>query len=128
MDAAVRTHQQQQESKDSDGESVGSLESIAGEKTDHKAEKPGKEKKRKSKSSSQKEKEKAVQERIEQYQEGKQNLPPHEVIQNSFHFKTTRVDLQLCDDTTDSGGVTDTVQGSMLIQASAECILQEHAT
>jgi len=116
MDAAVRTLQQQseQDEGDSDKESTGSLESISNEKGGQKPEKVGRRaKKRKSKSSSQKEK--AMQERIEQYREGTQNLPAHEVIENSFHFKTGKVDLQLCGDTTDSG-VTESVQGSVLIQ------------
>lgn len=120
MDAAVRTHQQQEGEEDSDdGDSYGSLESVYSEKGSQKSDKPDKDAKKKkrkqSKSSSQKEK--VIQERIAQYREGKQNLPAHEVIQNSFHFKTGKVDLQLCDDTTDSG-VTDAIQGSMLIQVN----------
>lgn len=112
MDAAVRTQQQQRQ--DGDDSSLGSLESLSSEKGSQKTDKSGKETKRKKpKSSSQREQ--AVQERISQYREGKLNLPAHDVVQNSFHFKTAKVDLQLCDDTSGSE-LTDTVQGSMLIQ------------
>lgn len=117
MDAAVRTHQQQQQ--DEDSSSRGSMESIYSEKGTQKQDKSedAKKKKKRPKSSSQG-RNTSVQERISQYREGKLNLPAHEVVQNSIHLKTGKVDLQLCDDTMGSGGVTDTVQGSMLIQVS----------
>lgn len=130
MDAAVRTHQlqrvEQEGEEDSDRDSKGSLESISsdgglqrasyqtGKKDDSdKKMKKSKNKKRQPKSSSVRNK--LLQERISQYREGKQNLPSYEVIQNSFHVKTGKVDLQLCDDMSGSD-MTDTVQGSMLIQ------------
>ena len=56
--------------------------------------------------------EKAFQQTIADFREGRRNLPPYEVIQDSFHLRTGKVDLQLCDDTT----VGSTVEGSMLIQ------------
>ena len=40
-----------------------------------------------------------------EYQQGRRNLPPYEVIQDSFHIKTGTVNLQLCDD-----------KGSLLLQ------------
>lgn len=126
MDAAVRT-QQATRGADSDRDSTGSLESLSSDvgsqKSDSKADREAKQRKgRTSKLSSNRKK--AAQERVAQYREGKVNLPAHEVIQNSFHIKTGKVDLQLCDDTSESG-VSDTVQGSMLIQvqwmAGKEC-------
>lgn len=56
--------------------------------------------------------EKAFQQTIADFREGRRNLPPYEVIQDSFHLRTGKVDLQLCDDTK----VGSTVEGSMLIQ------------
>ena len=119
----MQTHQLQraEAEAESDRDSDGSLESVSSEMSTHRStrrraeaeEKKSKSKKRKSKSSVQKNK--LLQERIAQYREGKLNLPSYEVIQNSLHVKTGKVDLQLCDDT--SGG-TDTVQGSMLIEVS----------
>ena len=60
---------------------------------------------------------------VRDWQEGRVSLPPHEVIQNSFHLHSGHVNLQLCDDTesdgaepgegAESGGV---VKGSMLFQ------------
>lgn len=130
MGAAVRTHQlqQEQDGADSDRDSEGSMESVSSDRSSERgarkasynaSKKEGSEKKakinkkRKSKSSSMKNK--LLQERISQYREGKQNLPSYEVIQNSFHVKTGKVDLQLCDDMS-GADMADTVQGSMLIQ------------
>ena len=113
MDAAVRTHKEQAEQEDSDSE--GSIDSVSSERgTQKTGNQQQQKKKRKSKSSSRRDK--GVKERIAQYQDGKLNLPSYEVIQNTFHFKTGKMDLQFCDDTSNSGGVTDTVQGSMLFQ------------
>jgi hypothetical protein len=109
MDAAVRTHQQQRQ-EDGDASSFGSLESLSSDKPDKSEDAKKRKGKRLSKAAT--DRENAMQDRISQYREGKLNLPPHEVIQNSFHFKTGKVDLQLCDDTSSCG----TVQGSMLIQ------------
>ena len=117
----MRTHQLQraEAEAESDRDSDGSLESVSSEMSTHRSTRrraeaeEKKSKKRKSKSSVQKNK--LLQEHIAQYREGKLNLPSYEVIQNSLHVKTGKVDLQLCDDT--SGG-TDTVQGSMLIEVS----------
>lgn len=143
MDAAVRTAQQHREGPDSDRDSDASLESVssAGDKgsissssdrgssasekgmqksagLDSKKEDKPKKKKKKRPSKSSSQKMKLVEERISQYREGKKNLPPYEIIQNSFHVKTGKVDLQLCDDMGDTG-VTDTVQGTMLIEVCA---------
>lgn len=125
MDAAVRTQQLQRaehEAADSDKDSECSMESVSSDRGSHKpgyktdeSDKKTKSNKRKSKSRSMKSK--LLQERIAQYREGKQNLPSHEVIQNSLHVKTNKVDLQLCDDMS-GADVMDSVQGSMLIQVS----------
>lgn len=123
MDAAVQTAQQQrqeQEDPDSDRDSDASMDSVSSDRgtqrsatRDSKQEEKRKKKKRPSKYSSQKLK--VIEDRISQYREGKKNLPAYEIIQNSFHVKTGKVDLQLCDDMGDTG-ITDTVQGTMLIE------------
>ena len=129
MDAAVRTAQQQrqdqEEAADSDRYSESSMESVSSDKGTQKSGqhpkvegKKKKKKKRTSKSSTQKLK--VIEERLSQYREGKKNLPSYEVIQNSFHVKTGKMDLQLCDDMGDSG-ITDTVQGTMLIEVRSGC-------
>ena len=50
---------------------------------------------------------------INNWQEGRASLPSYEVIQDSFHLRSSRVDLQLCDDTSVRGGG---VQGSVLLR------------
>ena len=130
MDAAVRTRQLQRVDQESDRDSDASVESGSSggsayksghHNTSSSSSKPEedskrkKTKKKKSKSSSLKDK--MFQERLAQYREGKKNLPSYEVIQDSFHLLTGKVDMQLCSDM-DSAGMTDTVQGSMLIQVS----------
>ena len=57
-------------------------------------------------------KELAIKQRMEDYRNGTLNLPAYDIIQDSFHFRTGKIDLQLCDDTSDS----EAVQGSMLVQ------------
>ena len=60
-------------------------------------------------------KERAFQQIMVDFREGKRNLPTYEVIQDSFHLRTGKVDLQLCDDT--SVGVNESVvEGSVLIR------------
>ena len=131
MDAAVRTYQQREEGEGVESDSEGSMESVSSDRGSHKAsyhankmedgdKKMRKSQKKKSKSSAMKNK--LVQERISQYREGKLNLPSYEVIQNSFHVKTGKVDLQLCDDMS-GADMTDTVQGSMLIQVRGAVVL-----
>lgn len=120
MDAAVRTYQLQR--GDSDKESEGSIESVSTDKPVAPNNNSGERKKTKRKSKASSAKDKAVQERIEKYREGKLNFPPYEVVQNSFHFKTGKVDLQLCDDIGNAAG-TDTVRGSMLIEV---CTVHRH--
>ena len=62
-------------------------------------------------------KEKAYHAKMVEYQEGRRNLPSYEVIQDSFHLQTGKLNLQLCDDTSiGSGGST--VEGSMKIELS----------
>lgn len=120
MDAAVRTQQLKRVEDggtDSDTESVDSLDSISSTNdrsrpsaNDKSSSSKAKSKKSNSSRSSQR-REKLISGRMKEYMDGRRNLPSHEVIQNSFHLKTGKVDLQLCDDTTSTG-----VQGSLLIQ------------
>lgn len=124
MDTAVRTAQRQrkdQEDPDSDRDSDVSNESVSSERgtqrpaRDTKVEEKQKKKKKKRPSKTSSQRLKVIEERLAQYREGKKNLPSFEVIQNSFHVKTGKMDLQFCDDMGDSG-ITDTVQGTMLIE------------
>ena len=39
-----------------------------------------------------------LEEKLKQYQDGYQQLPMFEVVQNSFHVRTGRLDIQFCDD------------------------------
>lgn len=137
MDAAVRTQQlkrMEEEDEGSDGESIDSQDSISSERSSgktsaNKSASDSKKKKTKPKkgrsSRSSLLKDRLMTEKVAQYMDGKKNLPAYEVIQNSFHLKTGKVDLQLCDDTSrdtenvdKSGGKAsaDHVQGSLLIQ------------
>ena len=43
------------------------------------------------------------------------NIPRYKVIQNSFHLRSGKIDLQLCNDVVKEDG-SSKVQGSMLIQ------------
>lgn len=122
MDAAVRTQQlkrigSEDGGTDSDQESVDSFDSVSSSNdrgkpiSNNKAgNTKGKTKKTRSSRSSQRH-EKVLSERMKEYMDGRRNLPSHEVIQSSFHLKTGKADLQLCDDTASNG-----VQGSLLIQ------------
>ena len=60
-------------------------------------------------------KERAFQQTMVNFREGKRNLPAYEVIQDSFHLRTGKVDLQLCDDTS-MGENESAVEGSVLIR------------
>lgn len=49
-----------------------------------------------------------LEEKLKEYQDGRQSLPVFEVVQNSFHIRSGRLDIQFCDDvnkSTDIGGV-----------------------
>ena len=105
LEAALKTSQQSEESSTSPEPTSG--EAKGGKKGGKKAE--GKSAKTRPKVTP---REKAFQQTLSDFREGKRNLPPYEVIQDSFHLRTGKVDLQLCDDTT----VGSTVEGSMLIQ------------
>ena len=124
MDAAVRTQQEKRGSvagdDDSDSESVDSFESISNERSRPNKTSSGSKNKKVSRSSQRYSK--IFQERVKAYMEGRKNLPSHEVIQNSFHLKTGKVDLQLCDDTASSG-----VEGSLLIQVVITVITGNHS-
>lgn len=39
-----------------------------------------------------------LEEKLKEYQDGRQFLPMFEVVQNSFHVRTGRLDIQFCDD------------------------------
>ena len=122
MDAAVHTQQNKREEDEdeSDSESVDSQDSASKERSASKlsanvstksmnSDEKSKPKKSRSSQSFQR-RNKFVSEKTSQYMEGRRNLPAHDVIQNSFHLKTGKVDLQLCDDTSAH------VQGSLLVQ------------
>ncbi len=114
MDAAVRTQQQKRgalDGRDSDEESVDSLESVTASNDRGKPKPSGNHRKHKKQSRSSQHHERVFEEKMKEYMEGRKNLPSHEVIQNSFHLKTGKVDLQLCDDMASSGS-----EGSLLIQ------------
>lgn len=86
-------------------------------KDSSKKDKSSKSSKKPKQSKSELAKERAIQQRMFDYQEGRYSLPPEEVIQNSFHFKCGRIDLQLCDDTEERGeDESERTQGSMLLQ------------
>ena len=49
-----------------------------------------------------------LEEKLREYQDGRQSLPVFEVAQNSFHIRSGRLDIQFCDDVNksmDLGGV-----------------------
>ena len=49
-----------------------------------------------------------LEEKLKEYQDGRQPLPVFEIVQNSFHIRSGRLDIQFCDDvnkSTDIGGV-----------------------
>lgn len=49
-----------------------------------------------------------LEEKLKEYQDGQQALPVFEVVQNSFHIRSGRLDIQFCDDinrTTEVGGI-----------------------
>ncbi len=59
--------------------------------------------------------EKALQASRVEYQGGKRELPAHEVIQNSFHLEVAIIDLQLCDDASDTN-IEQKVERSLRVQ------------
>ena len=68
--------------------------------------------KRKSKNSSATEQ--MIEKRISDYHDGRSSIPRYEVMQNSFHLRSGKIDLQLCNDVIKEDG-SHKVQGSMLI-------------
>ena len=49
-----------------------------------------------------------LEEKLKEYQDGRQPLPGFQIVQNSFHIRSGRLDIQFCDDvnkSTDIGGV-----------------------
>lgn len=134
MDAAVKSAQRMREEREKESEgSTSSLESLASVSGDipfsHKLSSHSQEQQRqqqqqakKSRKTSSKKRsqastanEKLVKQRISDYREGKLNIPGYEVIQNSFHLRSGKIDLQLCNDVVKEDG-SSKVQGSMLIQ------------
>lgn len=61
-------------------------------------------------------KERVYQQKMLEYREGKRNVPLYEVIQDSFHLRTGKIDLQLCDDMTLDTDGSQKVESSMLLQ------------
>ncbi len=124
MQAAVKAAQVarlEQEKQDSDRESVDSMEStISTQSSEYGRARPGQKsvdsKKKKGKQSSANKSmsasQRAVKQRLSDFREGIQSIPYYEVIQDSFHFRSGRIELQLCDDTEESH----TAQGSMLLE------------
>ncbi len=119
MQAAVKAAQlARQEKQDSDRESVDSTEStISTQSSEFGGARQGQKgsdakKKQSSTKKSMSANQRAVKQRMSDYREGKQSLPEYEVIQHSFHFRSGKIELQLCDDTEESH----TAQGSMLLQ------------
>lgn len=128
MEAAVHTAQaarRDREGQDSDRESVDSLESVmstesggskasaGSEAGNDKKKVSGGEKTKKARPrKSLTEKERIIKQRITDYRDGRLTVPPYEVVQDSFHLCSGKIELQLCDDTKESR----TAQGSMLLQ------------
>lgn len=57
-------------------------------------------------------KERIIKQRITDYREGKHRIPHFEVIQDSFHLHSGKIEIQLCDDMEEAHAT----QGSMLLQ------------
>ena len=57
-------------------------------------------------------KERMIKQRMYDYREGKVPVPHYEVIQDSFHLHSGKIEIQLCDDMEEAR----TAQGSMLLQ------------
>lgn len=131
MDAAVKTAQRSREEREKDSEegSASSLESIVSASgdmpTSHKLSQERQQKRQQSKKShktSSKRKsttssarEKLIETRVSNYRNGKLSIPKYEVIQDSFHLRSGKIDLQLCNDVIKEDGSRKD-QGSMLIQ------------
>ena len=131
MDAAVKAaqHTREEREKESEG-STSSLESLASVSGDtpfshklssHSGDQRKQQGKKGRKSSSKKQSkgvsatDQLIKQRIADYRDGKLNIPKYEVIQNSFHLRSGKIDLQLCNDVIKEDG-SSKVQGSMLIQ------------
>jgi hypothetical protein len=126
MDAAVKQAQRMREEREKESEgSTSSLESLASVSGDtpfsHKLSSHSQQTKKNRKASAKKRSqalsanEQLVKQRISDYRDGKLNIPRYEVIQNSFHLRSGKIDLQLCNDVIKEDG-SSKVQGSMLIQ------------
>lgn len=132
MDAAVKVAQRTREEREKESEegSTSSLESIVSapgdtptsHKLSHQEQRQHREQEKKNRKSTSKRKAKklsaaeaAIQERVEKYRDGTLSIPRYEVIQNSFHLRSGKIDLQLCNDVVKEDG-SRKVQGSMLIQ------------
>ena len=133
MDAAVKSAQRMREEREKESEgSTSSLESLASVSGDtpfsHKLSSHSQEQQRQQQKAKKNRKvsskkrsqaltanEQLVKQRISDYRDGKLNIPKYEVIQNSFHLRSGKIDLQLCNDVVKEDG-SSKVQGSMLIQ------------
>ena len=102
MAAAVATAQQEREERERLIEAT-ETESISGESTISEGGE-GKSSRKREKKARRKgglsQREVNLKKRVYEYRSGKKNMPPHEIIQNSFHLTTGSIDLQFCDDMT----------------------------
>lgn len=106
IEAALKWAQKEQEAMRGSQESVDSVGRASGGQPEEEKEEKVKQSHRSKKGGGKDMVKEAKLRHLEwDYQEGKQNLPANEVIQDSFHVKTGTVDLQLCDD-----------KGSLLLQ------------
>lgn len=124
MQAAVKVAREarlERERQESDRESVDSFESIVSTvSSEPEGAKPPRPKhgvnakgnKKISTKKSLSANERVVKQRITGYREGLQEIPPFEVIQDSFHLHSGHIELQLCDDMQESH----IAQGSMLLE------------
>lgn len=102
-DAAVKSNQRERAKVRSSKESLDSIESVSsttsGGRRDEES-RPKKIKRAKSplKDNKEMQREMGIRNREVKYQLGKMSLPSYEVIQDSIHIKTGKLNIQLCDD------------------------------
>ena len=102
-DAAVKSNQRERAKVRSSKESLDSIESVSstasGGRKDEES-RPKKIRRTKSplKDNKEMQREMGIRNREVKYQLGKMSLPSYEVIQDSIHIKTGKLNIQLCDD------------------------------
>lgn len=122
MESAVHMAEaarREREEHDSDRESVDSFESVLSTESEGSkaGAKPDKGKTNKVKPGKKggnilSERERIIKQRLTDYRDGRVTVPPYEVVQDSFHLRCGKIELQLCDDAKDSR----ISHGSMLLQ------------